>query len=307
MSETPDTGSLAAEVRMLARERDAVIFAHNYQRPEVQDVADVVGDSLELARRAAASDASAIVLAGVRFMAETAKILAPEKTVLLPRLDAGCPMADMITAPQLAYWKAEHPGVPVVMYVNSSAEVKALTDVCCTSANAVAVVRSLGAPQVLFGPDRNLGRWIGSQLPEVEMILWDGCCPVHDAVTFERVAEAKDAHPDALVIAHPECLPEVSAAADAVLSTSQMLRLAAASDADEFIVVTEEGLLHGLKKAAPGKRFYPLAPSMVCPNMKRTRLEDVRDALLDDARAIVVPDEVADAARASLQRMTEIG
>ncbi|MHB1017306.1 MAG: quinolinate synthase NadA [Coriobacteriia bacterium] len=297
----------AAEVRELARDRKAVIFAHNYQRAEVQEVADVVGDSLELARRAASADAEVIVLAGVRFMAETAKILAPGKTVLLPRLDAGCPMADMITGPQLAAWKAQNPGVPVVMYVNSSAEVKALTDVCCTSANAVEVVRSLGAPRVLFGPDRNLGRWIGEQLPGVEMVLWDGCCPVHDAVTFERVAEAKDAHPDALVIAHPECLPEVSAAADAVLSTSQMLRYAAASDASEFIVVTEEGLLHGLQKAAPGKHFYPLNPTMLCPNMKRTRLEDVRDALLGDERAIDVPADVADAARASLERMTEIG
>ncbi|MHB1135346.1 MAG: quinolinate synthase NadA [Coriobacteriia bacterium] len=296
-----------AEVRQLARDRNAVIFAHNYQRAEVQEIADVVGDSLELARRAATAEAEVIVLAGVRFMAETAKILAPGKTVLLPRLDAGCPMADMITGPQLAAWKAGNPGVPVVMYVNSSAEVKALTDVCCTSANAVEVVRSLGAPRVLFGPDRNLGRWIGEQLPGVEMVLWDGCCPVHDAVTFERVAEAKDAHPDALVIAHPECLPEVSAAADAVLSTSQMLRYAAASDATEFIVVTEEGLLHGLQKAAPGKHFYPLNPTMLCPNMKRTRLEDVRDALLGEERAIDVPADVADAARASLERMTEIG
>ncbi|MHB8050811.1 MAG: quinolinate synthase NadA [Coriobacteriia bacterium] len=296
-----------AEVRQLARDRNAVIFAHNYQRAEVQEIADVVGDSLELARRAATAEAEVIVLAGVRFMAETAKILAPGKTVLLPRLDAGCPMADMITGPQLAAWKAGNPGVSVVMYVNSSAEVKALTDVCCTSANAVEVVRSLGAPRVLFGPDRNLGRWIGEQLPGVEMVLWDGCCPVHDAVTFERVAEAKDAHPDALVIAHPECLPEVSAAADAVLSTSQMLRYAAASDATEFIVVTEEGLLHGLQKAAPGKHFYPLNPTMLCPNMKRTRLEDVRDALLGEERAIDVPADVADAARASLERMTEIG
>lgn len=304
MTSAPAT---SAEVRTLARDRNAVIFAHNYQRPEVQEVADVVGDSLELARRAASAQAEVIVLAGVRFMAETAKILAPGKTVLLPRLDAGCPMADMITAGQLAAWKTENPGVPVVMYVNSSAEVKALTDVCCTSANAVEVVRSLGAPRVLFGPDRNLGRWIGEQLPDVGMVLWDGCCPIHDAVTFERVAEARDAHPDALVIAHPECLPEVSAAADAVLSTSQMLRFAAASHATEFIVVTEEGLLHGLQKAAPGKRFYPLNPTMLCPNMKRTRLEDVRDALIDDERAIDVPADVAAAARASLERMTAIG
>jgi quinolinate synthase len=307
MADTADRSALAAEVRALAHERDAVIFAHNYQRAEVQDVADVVGDSLELARRAAAADAAVIVLAGVRFMAETAKILAPDKTVLIPRIDAGCPMADMITAEQLAAWKAENPGIPVVMYVNSSAEVKALTDVCCTSANAVAVVRSLGAPRVLFGPDRNLGRWIASQLPEVEMLLWDGCCPIHDQVTLEMVLEAKSANPGALVLAHPECRSEVSAVADAVLSTSQMLRYAAASDAEAFIVVTESGLITGLEKAAPGKRFVGVSPQMLCPNMKLTRLDHVRNALRDMAGVIVVPPDVADAARGSLERMTAIG
>ena len=304
---TRDLEALAAEVRELARERDAVILAHNYQRAEVQDVADVVGDSLELARRAAAAEAGVILLAGVRFMAETASILAPGKTVLLPRADAGCPMADMITAGQLAAWKDANPGVPVVMYVNSSAEVKALTDVCCTSANAVAVVRSLGAPRVLFGPDRNLGRWIASQLPEVEVTVWDGCCPIHDEVTLEMVSEARSAHPDALVLAHPECRPEVSADADAVLSTSQMLRFAAASDADEFIVVTESGLVTGLEKAAPGKRFHGVSPQMLCPNMKLTRLDHVRDALRDLSGVVRVPDGVAAAARGSLERMTAIG
>jgi len=298
---------MAAEVRRLAATRNAVIFAHNYQRPEVQDVADVVGDSLELARRAAASDADVIVLAGVRFMAETAKILAPAKTVLLPRADAGCPMADMITAQQLAEWKAGHPGLPVVMYVNSSAEVKALTDVCCTSANAVEVVRSLGAPRVLFGPDRNLGRWIAGQLPEVEVIVWDGCCPIHDQVGLDAVLAAKAEHPDAKVIAHPECRPEVSAMADAVLSTSQMLRFAASDEAEEYIVVTESGLLHGLSKAAPGKRFYNVAPAMMCPNMKLTRLDHVRDVLRDLSNEVTVPAEIAAAARGSLERMTAIG
>jgi quinolinate synthase len=299
--------SLAEEVRALARERDAVIFAHNYQRAEVQEVADVVGDSLELARRASDVESSVIVLAGVRFMAETAKILAPEKTVLLPRVDAGCPMADMITAEELSAWKAEHPGAPVVMYVNSSAEVKALTDVCCTSANAVEVVRSLGAPKVLFGPDRNLGAWVASRVPDVEMVLWDGCCPVHDQVSAEAVLAAKAEHPDALVLAHPECRPEVTAIADAVLSTSQMLRFAAASDADEFLVVTEAGLLTGLERAAPGKRFYNITPTMLCPDMKLTRLADVRDALLHLQGEVVMPEAIAEAARASLDAMTATG
>ena len=303
----PDAAVTPAEVRILARDRGAVIFAHNYQRAEVQAVADVVGDSLELARRAAQVGAGVIVLAGVRFMAETAAILAPGKTVLLPRTDAGCPMADMITAPQLAAWKAENPAVPVVMYVNSSAEVKALTDVCCTSANAVEVVRSLGVPKVLFGPDRNLGRWIASQLPEVELLVWDGCCPVHDEVTLEMVLEAKAAHPGAPVIAHPECRPEVSAIADAVLSTSQMLRYAARAGEPEIIVVTEGGLLTGLAKAAPDTRFIGMTPPMLCPNMKLTRLDHVRDALRDMSGVVTVPEDVAAAARGSLERMTAIG
>ncbi len=295
------------EVRILARDRKAVIFAHNYQRAEVQAVADVVGDSLELARRAAAVNAEVIVLAGVRFMAESAAILAPGKTVLLPRPDAGCPMADMITAGQLAEWKAENPGVPVVMYVNSSAEVKALTDVCCTSANAVEVVRSLGVPRVLFGPDRNLGRWIAGQVPDVEVTVWNGCCPIHDRVSLEMVREAKAAHPGAPVIAHPECRPEVSAEADAVLSTSQMIRWAQKAGEPEVIVVTEGGLLTGLAKAAPDTRFIGLTPPMICADMKLTTLEDVRNALRDLTGQVVVSDEVATAARASLERMTAIG
>lgn len=297
----------SAEVRVLARERKAVIFAHNYQRAEVQAVADVVGDSLELARRAADVDAEVIVLAGVRFMAETAKILAPEKTVLLPRLEAGCPMADMITAAQLAAWKEQHPGVPVVTYVNSSAEVKALTDVCCTSANAVEVVRSLGVEQVLFAPDRNLGRWVAAQLPEVEVTVWDGFCPVHDMVSLEMVKAAKAAHPGAPVIAHPECRPEVSAEADAVLSTSQMIRWAAKAAEPEVIVVTEGGLITGLAKAAPDTRFFGLTPPMICPNMKLTALADVRDALRDLAGEVTVAPETAQGARRSLERMTAIG
>lgn len=298
---------LATEVRALVRERRATILAHNYQAADVQAVADVVGDSLELARLAAASDAEVIVLAGVRFMAETAAILAPDKTVLLPVPEAGCPMADMITAEQLASWKAGNPGVPVVMYVNSSAEVKALTDVCCTSANAVEVVRSLGVPRVLFGPDRNLGRWVAGQVPDVEVSVWDGCCPVHDTVSLETVLKARAEHPGAPVIAHPECRPEVSAEADAVLSTSQMLRWVEASDADTVIVVTEAGLLTGLAKVAPGKRFVGLMPPMVCADMKLTRLEDVRDALEGMTGRVTVPQDVADAARASLERMTSIG
>lgn len=295
------------EIRALAAERDAVILAHNYQRPEVQDVADFVGDSLGLSRQAAATDAGVIVFAGVHFMAETAKILSPSKTVLMPEVRAGCPMADMLTAEQLEAWRAEHPGVPVVTYVNSSAGVKALSDICCTSANAVEVVHSLGARKVLFGPDRNLAAWVAQSLPEIEVIAWDGWCPTHDEVTAEQVREVREAHPAAEVIAHPECRPEVTALADGVLSTSQMLRYATQTSADEIIVITEEGLLHALSKAAPAKRFYNLTPRMVCPNMKVTTIEKVRGSLAEMRTSVEVDPEIAQRALAAVERMVAVG
>jgi quinolinate synthase len=298
---------LHQHIRDLASERGAVILAHNYQRAEVQDVADFVGDSLGLSRTAAATDKPVIVFAGVHFMAETAKILAPDKTVIMPEARAGCPMADMITAEQLVAWKAQHPGVPVVTYVNSSAAVKALTDICCTSANAVEVVRSLGVEKVLFAPDRNLGSWVAEQVPEVEIVTWQGFCPTHERITPKAVMDAIDAHPEAEVMAHPENRPEVLALADAVLSTSQMLEYAKRSPSLEFIVATEEGLLHGLEKAAPGKRFFTPSPSPVCPNMKLTTLEKVRDCLRDMAPVIEVPEDVRVAALAAVQRMVAIG
>jgi quinolinate synthase len=302
-----DASELTAQIRALASEKRAVILAHNYQRAEVQDVADFVGDSLGLSRTAAETDADVIIFCGVHFMAETAKLLAPDKTVVLPVLDAGCPMADMITAEKLAAWKAEYPGVPVVTYVNSTAEVKALSDVCCTSANAPQVVRSLGIDRVLFAPDRNLAHWVAEQVPGVEVIAWQGFCPTHERIRAEHVIAAKDAHPDAEVLAHPECRPEVLALADAVLSTSGMLRRAAESPAAEFIVVTEEGLLHGLEKAAPGKRFFTLDPCPVCPNMKKTTLADVLRALQTLEPRIEVPDEVRARALTAVERMVGIG
>jgi quinolinate synthase len=298
---------LAREVRDLAARRNAVILAHNYQRAEVQDVADFVGDSLGLSRQAAATDAEVIIFAGVHFMAETAKILAPDKRVVIPEEHAGCPMADMITAEKMLAWKAQYPGVPVVTYVNSTAEVKALTDICCTSANAPAVVRSLGVPRVLFAPDRNLAGWVAEQVPEVEIVAWNGFCPTHERITAPMVLAAIEEYPDAEVMAHPECRPEVRVLADAILSTSQMLAYAAESPALEFIVVTECGLLHALQKAAPGKRFYQPAPDPVCPNMKLTTLEKVRDAVRDLVPEIVVPEDVRLAALAAVERMVAIG
>lgn len=291
----------------MAAERDAVILAHNYQRPEVQDAADFVGDSLGLARQAAATQAGVIVFAGVGFMAETAKILSPDKTVLMPEPAAGCPMADMITAEQAEAFKAAHPGAPLVTYVNSSAEVKAVSDVCCTSANAPEVVRSLGAERVLFAPDRNLAAWVASQVPEVEVIAWDGFCPTHERVTADAVLAEKREHPEAEVLVHPECRPEVVELADAVLSTSGMLRHAAASASKELIVVTEEGLLHALEKAAPGKRFWGIRPAMLCATMKLTTLAKVRECLDGMTGEVEVPEVVRAGASRAVERMVAIG
>ncbi len=302
---------IAEEIRALARERGAVILAHNYQRAEVQDIADFTGDSLGLSRRAAETDANVIVFAGVHFMAETAKILSPDKTVLMPEPRAGCPMADMMTVEQLVAWEADNPGVPVVTYVNSTAAVKARSDSCVTSANAVVVVRHLVdrllVSRVLFGPDRNLASWVARQLPELEVVPWDGCCPTHDQVTVEQLAEARAHNPGALVMAHPECRPEVVDLADAVLSTSQMLEYAADSPAEEFIVLTEEGLLHALSKAAPGKRFVNLTPPMVCANMKLTTIEKVRDCLRDMTGEIDVDPLVRAGALGAVERMIAVG
>jgi quinolinate synthase len=302
-----DIPALSAQIRELAKERGAVILAHNYQRAEVQDVADFVGDSLGLSRQAAATDAETIVFAGVHFMAETAKILAPAKTVLLPEPRAGCPMADMITGEALCAWKAEHPGVAVVTYVNSSAEVKAESDVCVTSANAVAVVRALGASHILFAPDKNLGHWVARSLPGVTVDAWEGWCPTHDQVTSAQVLAAREAHPGALVMAHPECRPEVVDLADAVLSTSQMLNFAATAPAEEFVVVTESGLIHGLEKAAPGKRFFELSPRMLCPNMKITTLQKVHDCLANGTGEVEVSQSVSVRALAAVEKMIAIG
>jgi quinolinate synthase len=305
----PSVSELSAEIRGLAAERDATVLAHTYQRPEIQEAADLVADSLGLARYAAGSDRRVIILAGVRFMAESAKILAPERTVILPAPNAGCPMADMLGVDALRRWKSEHPGVPVVTYVNSSVEAKAESDVCVTSANAVDVVRSLGAPQILFAPDKNLGSWIARSLPDVDVILWNGWCPVHEDVTAEQLHTAMSEHPGAEVMAHPECRPEVVDMADQVLSTSQMLRHAASSGSQELIVVTESGILYGLEKAAPGKRFYHVAPRMVCPNMQKTTLGKVRDSLAGEGlfAEIEIDPWVAARARGALERMVAIG
>ncbi len=289
----------------LKSERSAVILAHNYQLPEVQDIADVTGDSLELSRKAAETKADVIVFCGVHFMAETAKILSPTRTVLLPDKHAGCPMADMITADDLRRFKAAHPGLPVVAYVNTSAEVKALSDICCTSANAVRVVESLDAGAVLFVPDKSLGSYVGAHTSK-KVITYSGFCPTHHRILAQDVVAAKRAHPEALVIAHPECTPDVVKLADAVESTSGVLRYVAGSSVKEFIVCTERGLLHGLSKASPEKVFHNPSPLNICPNMKKITLEKVLWSLQDNQHEIELPEDVMNSARKAIEGMIAI-
>jgi quinolinate synthase len=293
---------LMARCEELRRARNAVLLVHNYQVPAVQRVADHLGDSLVLARLGAESDADLIVLCGVHFMAETAKILNPSTKVVLPSLKAGCPMADMISVEQLRAFKAEHPGAPVVCYVNTSAAVKAESDVCCTSSNAVRVVESLGADEILFVPDKNLGAYVASQTG-LNVIPWDGFCYVHNMFTPEDVVLATSAHPDALVVVHPECPPEVIEMADHVASTEGMVRLA--EEHDSLIIGTEIGLVERLKREFPGKRFYPLSPFAVCRNMKMIDLPRVVWSLDNEQHEIEVPGNVIDGARRALERMLE--
>ena len=296
---------LIERIDALRRERGAVILAHNYQLGEVQDIADVTGDSLELSRKAAAIDARVIVFCGVYFMAETAKILSPEKTVLLPDPRAGCPMADMISAEDLREFKSRHPGLPVVAYVNTSAEVKAESTICCTSANAVRVVESLESDTVLFVPDKSLGAYVASKTSK-RVIPYCGFCPTHHRILARDVLETKREHPEAVVVAHPECTMDVLTLADAIESTSGMLRYVRESAAREFIMCTERGLLHPLKKQNPDKVFHNPSPLNLCPNMKKITLEKVLWSLEDMQHEIVVAPDIIEGARAAIEGMIAI-
>ncbi len=295
----------ADEVRKLAAARRAAILAHHYQVEEVKAVADYTGDSYGLACVASKSDAAVIVLCGVRFMAEGVSILAPEKKVLMPVPEAGCPLADTITPGEVMRLKEEHPGVPVVAYVNTSAEVKALSDYCCTSANAVAVVREIDAPRVIFLPDANLADWVAHRSGK-EIIPWKGHCHVHHRVRAEDIRAIRKRHPRAVFIAHPECRPEVVAMADEVASTAGFFPYVASSPATEIIVGTEDGILGRLRRENPGKIFIPARPDMVCPNMKMTTLEDVREAIEKLQHEVAVEPRVAGRARRALERMVAI-
>ena len=301
------TGALKNEIRRLKEEREAIILAHNYQRPEVQDVADCLGDSLDLSRTAARTDAKVIVFCGVQFMAETAAIISPEKTVLLPVREAGCPLADMATTEQIRQKRQEHPEAVVVSYVNTSAAVKAESDICCTSANAVQVVGSIEADRpVLFVPDRNLGRYAARQT-EREVILWDGWCPTHLTFSAADVARCRKAHPEAAIMAHLECSLEVLEKVDKVAGTSGMLRYAGESATREFVVGTESGMVYRLQKEYPDKKFYAATDHFICPTMKITTLEQIRISLKDMKHVVRIPEPVEEKARRALEAMLAVG
>ena len=317
---SPESGSdlapaevkeLEHEIRRLAREKDAVILAHNYQVPEVQAVADFVGDSLQLSIQAQKVPQSTILFCGVHFMAESAKVLNPSKRVLLPNLSAGCSLADSISPEALEDLREQYPGRAVVTYVNSTAEVKALSDICCTSANAASVVRSLPQDKILFIPDRNLGNWVKAKVPEKDVVVYDGCCPVHDVLRSASVNKVKGQKPDAVIIAHPECRADVVEIADEVCSTTAMIgAVAKHPQARTFIVATEHGMVHQLKQRYPDKEFVVadgcLGCRMHCPYMKMIDLVMVRDALVRGKHEITVPTDVAEGARRSLERMIAV-
>ncbi|GAI80705.1 unnamed protein product, partial [marine sediment metagenome] len=287
------------------RKLRAVIIAHNYQRPEVQDIADFVGDSLELSRRCTQIDAQTIVFCGVRFMAETAAILNPDRTVLLSEGSAGCPLADMINTDELKEWKQKYPRASVVSYVNSSAEIKAESYICCTSANGVKVVESVPSDDIIFVPDQNLGHYISTQTKK-NIILYPGFCYVHHRIKPEQVKLAKELHPEAQVIVHPECRPEVIAMADAALSTSQMLRYAKASSHTGFIIGTEEGLLYRLRLENPDKSFYLISNGQICTDMKKTTLETIVQTMELRQNIVTVPEAIRAKAKKAVDRMLAI-
>ncbi len=301
-----DDQAIAEQVLKIKQERNAVILVHNYQRPEVQEIADFTGDSLGLSREAARTEAEIIVFCGVHFMAETAYILSPDKVVLLPEMRAGCPMADMADAVNVIKEKEEHPRATVVSYVNTSAAVKAISDYCCTSANAAQVCQAVEGDEILFVPDRNLAAYVAAQVDK-KIIPWEGFCPTHENITVEHIMRALDEHPGAEVIAHPECRADVLAVAHHVRSTSGMLNAAVTSSAGEFIVATESGMIYPLSKAAPEKTFYSLPDEPLCPNMKLTTLSKVLWALQTLEPMVTVPEDIRVRALRSVERMLALG
>ena len=296
---------IAEEIIELKEEKDAIILAHNYQIPEIQDLSDFLGDSLELSIKASSVKQSTIVFCGVTFMAETAKILSPGKTVLMPRTDARCPMADMANAREVLDAKARHPGAAVVSYVNTNAEVKAVSDVCCTSANAVKVVEALEEDTIIFVPDKHLAHYVSTKTDKT-IIPWEGYCYVHSRMWASEVQEARELHPEAILLVHPECPAEIIEMADEVLSTGGMVKFARQSEAREFLIGTEEGLIHRLRKENPEKDFLPAGSPRTCVDMKKITLEDVRRSLLEGVHPVEIPREIRSGAERSLRRMIEL-
>ena len=293
------------KINRLKKEKNAVILAHNYQRPEIQDAADYVGDSLGLSIEASKTKAKMIVFCGVYFMAETASIICPDKKVIVPDVNAGCPMADMINAEGVRELKAEHPGHIVVAYINTTAEVKAESDYCCTSANAVKVVEKLRNKDIIFIPDKYLGDYVSKQTGK-KMVLFDGYCPIHVMILPEHVKKAKQEHPNAVVMVHPECLPEVKVLADKVLSTGGMIKFAKESPAKEFIIGTETGIIYRLQKENPLKKFHPANPLAICKNMKKITIDKLLKSLENEETKVTVPKDVASRAKLSIDRMLKL-
>jgi len=294
---------ITQEIEVLKKQRGAVILAHYYQRPEVQDIADYVGDSYALSKLAKELPQQVIVFCGVHFMAESAKIISPEKTVLLPDLNAGCPMAEMVGEEDVIALKKAHPNAAVVCYVNSTAKVKALSDICCTSSNAIRVVNSLPQEDIIFIPDQNLGHYVAQKVPEKNIILFDGYCITHHRIKADDVIKAREALPDAVFAVHPECKPEIVEMADFVGSTSEIIDFVSNSPKEKFIIGTEMGVLHPIQKRNPNKRLYLLSQGLVCPNMKKITLENVKNALLNNEYEMKLDDETIEKARNSLDKM----
>ena len=297
---------LIEKINTLKKEKNAIILAHTYQNVEIDEVADFTGDSLYLSQQAAKTDADIIIFAGVYFMAETAKILSPDKKVLLPNMNSGCLMADMINLQQLREFKAKNPDIPVVCYVNSTAEVKSECDICCTSANAVNVVRSLGVKEVLFAPDTYLGTHVAAMLPDVNVLTYPGYCPTHLRIKPEDIIEKKKVYPQAMVLAHPECHREVTKLADFVGSTTAIINEAKKSDKKEFIIVTEQGVVDRLKRDCPEKEFILVSKKAICPNMKWNTLEDILHVLETGENEINVDAQIAKKAVSTIDRMIKI-
>lgn len=297
---------LVTRINELRKEKNAVIVAHNYQVDDVQEIADMVGDSLALSKYCASSDAQVIVFCGVHFMAESAKILSPEKTVLLPEIDAGCPMADMATPEAVIEKKKQHPEAAAVCYINSSAKVKAECDICCTSSNAVDVVKSIKQKEVIFIPDMNLGSYVADMVPEKTTIPWKGFCVTHHRIDANDVVKMKDLHPDALLLVHPECKKEIVEMADFVGSTKQIIDYASASPNKKFLIGTEMGVLYKLKDENPDKTFYLMSQGLICPNMKRTSLQSVYNALNEMKYKISLDEDIRLKAKTALDRMLEV-